>query len=222
MDIWGVRAQSLRLLETEFKRESGLILEAFGILDACLERYSMRLAESEPHRIVGLVVSKGRNLAQACYSLVLDGLGQEAGAVLRPLSEAFELLVYFKQDPTRVGEATSGRLPRAGEIAKRIDGRLLSLRRYLNESASHLELAAGATNHLIDFKAGTLRAGPALGAKVLWRNLRMVHGFLVLLAIEAVNCLQIMNPGSAEDLADAIEAHRGVSLQVFRYDEMST
>jgi hypothetical protein len=45
---------------------------------------------------------KAKNLALGSYSLVLDGLGQEAGALMRPMIEYAELLAYFRLHPEMV------------------------------------------------------------------------------------------------------------------------
>jgi hypothetical protein len=59
------------------------------------------------------------------YSLMLDGLGQEAGALLRPLIETLELLVYLRLEPARIDQAIEEKLPSAGQIAKKIEGEFL-------------------------------------------------------------------------------------------------
>lgn len=62
---------------------------------------------------------------------VKDGT-QEGGAVFRPLLECLELLTYFRMDTTRINEALEDRLPKAGIIAQRIEGKLKGMRDYLN------------------------------------------------------------------------------------------
>jgi hypothetical protein len=99
-----------------------------------------------------MTLVKARNYALGLYSLSLDGLGQEAGALLRPLVEAYEVLVYFRLDPSRASKATDDKLPSAGEIAKAISGRFKDLREYLNENASHFAFSPQSMTHLIDFR----------------------------------------------------------------------
>jgi hypothetical protein len=100
---------------------------------------------AEPYsRVAALTLIKARNLLLASYSLSIDGLAQEAGALLRPFLEAFEKMVYFNEDRSRIEEAINGRLPSAGEIAKRIQGPFKCLRDHLNQPSV---LEAEPTDH---------------------------------------------------------------------------
>jgi hypothetical protein len=120
--MWSTRERSLQALKTELAAQERALASSFGVLDECLGRFSARMGSSEFHRACGLVAAKARHLVHAQYSLALEGLAQEAGALLRPLIECFELLTYFEEAPARVREAVEGRLPSAGKIAKAIAG----------------------------------------------------------------------------------------------------
>ena len=140
-------------------------------------------------RIAGVVLVKARNLALGCYSLSLDGLAQEGGALLRPLVECLELLAYFRIIPTGIEKALKGRLPKAGVIAKEIDGKLQGLRKHLNTHASHLSLGPEAIGHLVDLSAMRLRPVQEYNGAVLRTNLLMVLLYMIWLAIEGANCV---------------------------------
>jgi hypothetical protein len=142
-------------------------------------------------RVCALVLLKTRNLGLGCYSLCLDGLAQEAGALFRPLLEGLELLVYFRLEPTRINEALEERLPKAGDIARKIEGKFKGVRDHLNRHASHLSVAPEAMAHFIDFRAGWLRLVQPYNEGILRRNLRTLLAVLVWLAIEAVNCISV-------------------------------
>lgn len=74
----------------------------------------MKAALDSYARVCGLTLLKAKHLALGAYSLILDGLGQEAGALLRPFIEYTELLTYFRKFPSKVDAAIKGKLPSAG------------------------------------------------------------------------------------------------------------
>lgn len=119
MSLWNTRRQAERALTEELEPFGGLLREAFSVLDDCVDRLEKL---DEPFgRVCALVLIKTRNLGLGFYSLCLDGLAQEAGALFRPFWEGLELLVYFRLEPIRINEALEERLPKAGVIAQRIE-----------------------------------------------------------------------------------------------------
>ena len=208
--LWNTRRQAERALIEGLEPFAGLLNEAFSVLDDCanhLERLDQPFG-----RVCALVLIKSRNLGLGCYSLILDGLAQEAGALFRPLLEGLELLVYFRLEPTRINEALEDRLPQAGDIAKRIEGKLKDLRGYLNAHASHLSVAPEAMMHLVDFQAGQLRLVQQYNEGVLRRNLGTLLAVLVWLAVEAVNCISVGEGNVDNDLADRVEVFKRRAL----------
>ena len=162
MDLWLARADSQRALTAALKPLADLLNETFGMIDECATRLDD--LQTPFGRVSALVMIKGRNLALGCYSLSLDALAQEGGALFRPLIETVELLTYFRADPSRVNEALEDRLPKAGEIAKRIGGGLKDLRTHLNSHASHLSVSEHSMLHLIDLSKGRLRPVQQFGS----------------------------------------------------------
>ena len=92
---------------------------------------------------------KAKNLAQGSLSLVLDGLGQEAGALLRPMIEYTELLTYLRTFPEKADKVAENTLPSAGQRAKAIGGIYKEFREHLNEHAAHSSCSHFALSHLL-------------------------------------------------------------------------
>ena len=216
-DIWQAREMAISLLAQELRSERDLFGDGFAALDTLIERYNGRLNSVQHLEICGLILVKGRNLCHCCLSLVLDGHGQEAGAILRPLIECFELLEYFHQDPTRINEAlTKQTLPKAGDVARAIDGTFHALRRYLNSNTSHLSLEIESVRHLIDSSNGKLKSAQFVDAISLRRNLEMVIAFQYFIGCAATNCLQVVDSQNVDDLGDVFDNLRKRSTELFR------
>lgn len=187
--LWATRRQAEADLDEGLKRFADLLNETFAQVDHGVARLE---GLGNPFgRVCALVLIKARNLGLGCYSLSLDALAQEAGALFRPLIECLELLVYFRLDPLRINEALEDRLPKAGAVAHRIEGKFKGLREYLNTHASHLSLSPEAMMHLVDFKAGRLRPVQPHNTAVLRQNLRTLLAVMIWLAIEAANCSSV-------------------------------
>lgn len=202
ISLWNTRRQAEGALTQGLEPFAGLLNEAFSALDDCVDR--LERLERPFGCICALVIIKARNLGLGCYSLSLDALAQEAGALFRPFLECLELLAYFRLDPNRIDEALEGRLPKAGGIAQRIEGKFKDLRHYLNAHASHLSLSPEAMLHLIDFHGGELRPTQPHNEAVLRENLRTLLAVLVWLAIEAVNCVSVGGDNVDHDLANRV------------------
>ena len=158
--MWSERKKAIDALNNALQEEARLIYKGFELTNEIIQ---FLYDASEPISfltVCGLVLLKGRNLGQGIFSLALDGLAQEAGALLRPTIECIELLEYFRKDPKKIEEAIEGKLPPAGDIAKKIDGRLKGLRDYLNRNASHFSFTPGARLHLIDWRNENVKLKP--------------------------------------------------------------
>ena len=190
MNLWITREESLNALKTKLSIEARYIEKGFTIIDDLL-----RIFEENDNdifcRVCSIVLLKGKNLCFSIYSLTLDGLAQEAGAILRPAIECTELLDYFCTDPKRIQEALENKLPSAGNIAKKINGRYKNLREYLNSTASHFSLNPTACTHLINWKKGSIRYYQEYNENVLRKNLWTLFCIMVLLTYSAVRCLTL-------------------------------
>ena len=212
----------MEMLAKEYRQQGKAIEEAFFIIDECIDLFDRKAGDDDFHRICGLVLAKARNYALGAYGLILDGLAQEAGALVRPFIEYHELLIYFRKDPSRVQEAINDRLPRAGERAQLIDGSFHGFRQYLNEHASHSSFSHHALNHLLEKPEMTIRKEQPMLPKVLFRNMGDFFVQMILLEIEAVNCLQTAELGSAEAQAVAVDDLWIKGIHIFRLDERSS
>jgi hypothetical protein len=203
MSLWNTRRQAERALTEGLEPFGGLLREAFSVLDDCVDR--LEKLDQPFGRVCALVLLKTRNLGLGCYSLILDGLAQEAGALLRPLLEGLELLAYFRLEPTRINEALESRLPKAGDIGRRIKGQFKDLRDYLNNHASHLSVNPEAMAHLVDLPAGQLRPVRSYNEGGLRRDLRTLLAILTWLSIEAVNCVFVGGRSVDHDIGNRVE-----------------
>jgi hypothetical protein len=201
--LWETRRQAETALRKELKPFADLLDETFGAVDRCIA--SLETLDNPFGRVCALIVVKARNLGLGCYSLSLDALAQESGALFRPLIECLELLTYLRLDPHRIDEALQDRLPTAGVIAQKIEGRLKGLRDYLNRHASHLSLSPEAMMLLIDFKTGQVRSIQAHNAAVLRQNLRTLLVVLIWIAIEGANCTSVDTGVVDHALGDTVE-----------------
>ena len=122
IELWKTRNDALSYLESNKPTRLQLLHETFAAIDGCIDVYETLSATDEYARICGLTLLKAKHLALGAYSLILDGLGQEAGALIRPFIEYAELLTYFRLFPEMVSRAAGNELPKAGERAKAIEG----------------------------------------------------------------------------------------------------
>jgi hypothetical protein len=148
MELWQVRNQALAALSDDLTQENEILERCFALFDECIERfYSFESNGDSNERfayICGQTLVKARRLALGSYSLCLDGLALEAGALARSLIEVLELLVYFYLKPERIEGAYTNRLPSAGGIARAINDKthndldLQGLRNHYNQFSSHI------------------------------------------------------------------------------------
>jgi hypothetical protein len=213
MGLWETREQALAALQGDLQERAEVIKETFELIDECIDRF--KAIDSPFGRVCGLTLVKGRNMALGVYSLILDGLGQEAGALLRPLIETLELLVYLRLDPVRVEQAIEGKLPPAGKIAKKIEGEFKDLRQHLNEHASHFGFTYESLKHIVDWREITWRTSQPYNEVVFRTNLGTLFLFAIRLAIEGINCVSAAQTMLDNELADRIESHRDRGLGVF-------
>ena len=219
MGLWKTRHQSMEWLAKDFKSQANAIEGAFEFIDECIELFDSKSNSDDYCRICGLTLAKARNYALGAYGLILDGLGQEAGALIRPFIEYHELLVYFRKDPSRVQQAIDGRLPSAGNIAKKIDGDFQGFRQYLNDNASHSSYSHHSLSHLLDKEEMTIRKEQPFLENVLFTNMADFFVQLILLAIEAVNSLHSHQAGVVNKQAQAIDRLREEGISIFKLEE---
>ena len=132
-----VRSEALHAMENELRTEAQLLTAAVGLVEACIECLARFSSENTLGNFFLIILVKSKHFSRGCLTLALEGLAQEAGALLRLWVEAIELIRYLAEDTSRVQEIIEERLPSPGERAKRISGDFQNLRKHLNENASH-------------------------------------------------------------------------------------
>lgn len=190
MSLWSTRAASSEALVSTLKPQADCLEQVFALIDEGIGRLypfdvSAALEGRELAAVAAPIAIKGRNLALGIYSLILDGLAQEAGALLRPLLEVIEMLSYVHL--VGIMEGTN---PPAGNIAKAVTSDFKDLREALNQHAAHLGLTDVSLGHVIDFGA----PAPILTIVQPYReanvrtNLLMLFLFAIRLASVTANC----------------------------------
>ncbi|MDF2891790.1 MAG: hypothetical protein K0R80_2157 [Clostridia bacterium] len=215
--MWETREVSIKSLKTVLKVEADIIFEGFELIERISDLLDNLLNPTSFSRVANLVLVKGSNLCQGIFCLVIEGLGQEAGALLRPTIESIELLCYIEKRPDRVEQILSDKKPSVGEIAKEIEGHFHDLRKHLNTHASHLSISFEAMNHLIDFEKEqfVVKKKQGYSEKSLKANLRSLFSMLFFLCYEGTLCLN--NCGElSDDIAIAIDNWKLKGGSVFR------
>jgi hypothetical protein len=219
MNIWSAREKSTKWLNDELKPEGEIFqkgIDYLGDFVKLFEKIGQSEGESETVqfcRISSITLAKFSHLLLGCYSLMLDGLAQESGALLRPLIETYELLIYLRQDKSRINQVIEGKLPRAGVIGKKISGDYQNLREYLNDNASHFSYKMDSVRHLFDDNI-KIQPVPNHSLKVFRTNIQLLNAFQVFILFEAVNCLFAIE-FDANALADKIEQWRDTCIKIF-------
>ena len=216
MNLWITREKSINALESKLSIESRYIEKGFTIIDTLLHLFEENNTDIFC-RVCSIVLLKGKNLCFSIYSLTLDGLAQEAGAILRPAIECFELLDYFSADPERIQEALENKLPSPGNIAKKINGKHKKIREYLNSTASHFLLNPMACTHLINWKKGSLRYYQEYNENVLRKNLWTLFCIIVFLIYSVYRC-STFNKLIDRKLAKEIEEWKVSGLKLAEED----
>jgi hypothetical protein len=169
LPLWKARTEALTFLRRERPEQIEVIEGLFGLADDCVDAYESQ-SDDLYSTVCGLTTLKAKNLAHGMYSLTLDGLGQEAGALARVFIEYAELLTYFRMVPEAVNDALSGELPSAGKRAKKVEGIYQKFRDHLNEHASHGSYSSYSLAHLRDPATKHLKKLQVMHPDVLQRN----------------------------------------------------
>ena len=171
LSLWKARTEALTFLRRERPSQIEVIEELFALSDDCVGTYELQ-SEDIYSQVCALTTLKAKNLALGMYSLTLDGLGQEAGALARPFVEYTELLTYFRMLPAAVNDALGGGLPSAGARAKKIEGIYQPFREHLNVHASHAAYSTHSFAHLRDPATQSLKKLQVMHPEVIERNVR--------------------------------------------------
>lgn len=213
--FWMARDASWAYLNERHPSRLAVVMTLFELIDACVDEFEAKAGAETYARICGLTLLKAKNLAYGSLSLLLDSLGQEAGALLRPFIEYTELLTYFRQFPEDVEKAAENDLPKAGKRAKAIGGMYKDFREHLNEHASHSSYSHYSLSHLLT-PSFTFRKVQQFVPQVLDKNLTDFAVQLWFLLREAVLALERVQSSRFEELAGATDAVKGRMVHVFQ------
>jgi len=218
IDLWKTRADSLAHLQALSGNRLGVAEEVLVTIDMVIDAFEESAAADEYHRVCGITLLKAKQLGFGAYSLLLDGLGQEAGALLRPFIEYKELLTFFTKFPDKVQHALDQKLPSAGKRAAQIDGDYRGLREFLNTTAAHSSYSDEALRHLIEPGGFRFKKYQVLIPKVLEENFRMLVVMLYLLLIEGTRALDQREKEVVTKLAPRIDGLKAKIISAFELE----
>jgi hypothetical protein len=218
MDMWSARQASWTYLRAKRPSRLSVFLALIELIDRCVDECEARAGTDTYARVSGLTLLKAKNLALGSFSLLLDGLGQEAGALLRPMIEYTELLTYFRHFPEKTEQATENDLPKAGERAKAIEGIYHGLRQHLNEHASHSSYSPYSLSHLLTREL-SFRKMQQFVPEVLDRNITDLAVQVWLILHEAVLSLkQVVSYETLAELASSADKLKARMIHVFELE----
>lgn len=205
MELWTTRTEALAYLETQCPGRLAVLSQAFELIDLSVDAYESLAGGGVYARICGLTLLKAKHLAVGAYSLILDGLAQESGALLRPFIEYGELLTYFRKFPEMAERAAENDLPKAGERAKAIGGIYKEFREHLSSHASHSSYSQYSLAHLLEPKTFRFKKLQRTVPVVLDKNIRDFVIQLYLLTHEGVLSLERLGVPNFEALATKVD-----------------
>lgn len=212
--MWEMRQQALAATESELGTEARLLDTAFRLLDRGIESVASKSSQDNYASVVLVILVKAKHLGIASYSLALDSLGQEAGALARVWIEALELLRYLALDPSRVQEVFEQRRPSPGAIGKKIDGQAQALRTLFNESASHFSFDVRSVIHIVNSETQAVRTAPEFKVHVLHANMTVVYWFLHFTLVEALVAMGVAGIPNVE-FASLVDDLKTIAQDVF-------
>lgn len=215
MELWTARTEALGYLESQRPARLAILLRTLGLIDKSVDAYESLASNDIYARVCGLTLLKAKHLALGAYSLILDGLGQESGALLRPFIEYVELLTYLRKNPEMALRAAENDLPKAGERSKAIGGIYKDFRGHLNSHASHSSYSQYSLSHLLEPNTFRFKKLQRAVPEVLDVNVRDYAIQLYLLAHESVLSLERLSLASFEALATQANQLKIDLLQAF-------
>jgi hypothetical protein len=216
MNLWLARRAAEHSLEGGMAIECGLLDRAFQQAEYLAQRLSALEPLTPFSCMAGLVTAKARNLAHACYSLALDGLAQESGAIGRVWLESIELLTFLRLFPETAETLLGGkRLPSAGERAKKVNSSVGNIRKYWNETASHMGFEWDTWRHIVKESSGKLQTRQEFRYTTLRGNLEFIFAMMIWTIRESVLCLNAAQGFVEEGIARQMDSLRDECFKAF-------
>jgi hypothetical protein len=173
------------LLRTEYIDNKRIIDNLFELNESIRTIYNS-VKDQVSFIISNLIFAKTTKYLNGVFILIKENLGHESGALLRPAIEGIELLEYLRRVPEGIQQAIDDNLPSAGNIAKMIDGKFQTLRKYLNQDSSHFHMSFNSMINLFDAKNVDVLYDNGINKNVFTTNLKMVSLFLLYLNYQGI------------------------------------
>lgn len=198
MNEFNTREENTQGLRQRHEKKLELISACFQFIDEILDCCNAKIHD-EYYRTCGIAIVRGKNYALGCYSLMLDGHAQEAGAMARPWWEYMEALAYFQEDTHRTKQVTSNSLPAPGRLSQKVNSDLQEFRKYLSKHAAHRSFGGDAIRHIIN-QDGTIRKHQDASEKVVIQNIQNLFVMLWLFSKDALAAVAAKEPDKAKVL----------------------
>lgn len=214
-DLWATRRDALQYLEATHSSRLEVLNCAFELMDECVSSFEDFSQGNQYAEVCGLALLKVKHLAVGSYGLILDGLGQETGALMRPMIEYAELMTYFRMYPSKVGKIATNTLPSAGKRAKAIKGIYQPFRDHLNEHASHSSFSQYSLGHLREPSTGKFKKMQRMVPHVLDTNVRDLVVQLIIFLREAKLALEPLGSPRFIEIAGGIDRLKARMLHAY-------
>lgn len=220
MGLWDTREKSLQYLQQWHPSRVAVLEQAMLLCDDIVEAFETAPEESYYPRVCAIALLKAKSYTLSAYSVILDGHGHEAGALLRPMIEYAELVTYLRHFPQKADLALENKLPSAGSRAKALGTSIYEdLRKYLNEHAAHSTFSNHSIQHLFDFETLKLRKDRNFAATVLLTNLDALIQQVLVMLQEAVLALEVTEAKDLIPIAHRFERLKSRTFDVYGWGD---
>jgi len=186
--MWEEREAITKLVNLKLQNEFGLVKCQIKYMETIIELINDN-KNKENITLLGIIFTKSYLYSKGIISLFYENLALEAGALIRPAIEAYELLVYLRKYPENIKTIQNGQKIEPGKIAKKIDGTFKPLRDYLNKHSSHIDISELATNYFIDNDKNIV-CHFTISSDILHDNFMFLSTILYLLSFEGAKILE--------------------------------
>jgi hypothetical protein len=184
------RLKVLAYMALLIPNKSRMIARAVRLMKEVDRALAERKNRSELTFAAAVIMAKGRRLLTGTLRMILNGLDQDAGALLRPAIEAYELIEYLREVPKGMPQLLKNKLPPPGKIAAAIGSGMQPLREYLNTFASHVSVSTIAGMTHSDRMGRELYVDVGFDPNVLERSLRSLLVIMTKTNHEGVKVLE--------------------------------
>lgn len=182
--MFGEREKIENIVKQKYKNEEILLELLVKYIERILDIINQN--SSKEYLITyGYIIAKSLSYGKGFCSLIYDNLIIESGALLRPLLEGYELMIYLQKFPDKIKDISNGIKISAGDVAKAIDATSKSFRDYLNKNSSHLSVYDEVVRFVIDESQNKIIYKGGFSEESIKKNLSVASMLLYYLAAEA-------------------------------------